>query len=137
MRAHEPRSHEAARPLSNLAQERYEIGNGEEKAGHLFTSEDLITGYNRQKKTILKKKYHKDIKKGSPLSDITNINLQPLEKGKMKVSVLENLTISYDDFEEGAEYISEGEEYWTDDDFLEEDDRKPDGVTDLFDISNI
>ncbi|XP_074354982.1 uncharacterized protein LOC141693722 isoform X2 [Apium graveolens] len=101
------------------------MGNGEEKAGHLFTSEDLITGYNRQKKTILKKKYHKDIKKGSPLSDITNINLQPLEKGKMKVSVLENLTISYDDFEEGAEYISEGEEYWTDDDFLEEDDRKP------------
>ncbi|XP_074354984.1 uncharacterized protein LOC141693722 isoform X4 [Apium graveolens] len=69
------------------------MGNGEEKAGHLFTSEDLITGYNRQKKTILKKKYHKDIKKGSPLSDITNINLQPLEKGKMKKTSLYHMMI--------------------------------------------
>ncbi|KAL8100675.1 hypothetical protein AgCh_032798 [Apium graveolens] len=63
------------------------MDNGEERAGHLFTYEDLISGYNRQKKTILKIKYHKDIKKGSPLSDVTNINLQPLEKGKMKVNV--------------------------------------------------
>ncbi|XP_074325900.1 uncharacterized protein LOC141663933 isoform X2 [Apium graveolens] len=63
------------------------MDNGEERAGHLFTSENLISGYNRQKKSIPKKKYHKNIKKGSPLSDVTNIDLQPLEKGKMKVNV--------------------------------------------------